>query len=102
MRAKVFILFALLLVATAASAQKPLQDFKGLKDPAIFTRMPNFFLISAASVDDKQYDSYQFFVPGPKGAERKTVEGHRVTYRYVLDRSTGAGPGRRTLPASSA
>ena len=92
MRAKVFILFALLLVATAASAQKPLQDFKGLKDPAIFTRMPNFFLISAASVDDKQYDSYQFFVPGPKGAERKTVEGHRVTYRYVLDRSTGAGP----------
>jgi OmpA-OmpF porin, OOP family len=92
MRAKVFIVFALVLVATAASAQKPLQDFKGLKDPALFTRMPNFFLVSAASVDDKQFDSYQFFVTGPKGVERKAVEGHRVTYRYVLDRSTGAGP----------
>jgi outer membrane protein OmpA-like peptidoglycan-associated protein len=88
----VFILFALLLVATVAAAQKPLQDFKGLKDPALFTRMPNFFLISAASVDDKQFDSYQFFVAGPKGAERKAVEGHRVTYRYVFDRSTGAEP----------
>jgi outer membrane protein OmpA-like peptidoglycan-associated protein len=92
MRPKVFVLIALLLVATAAAAQKPLKDFAGTKDPALFTRMPNFFLISAASVDDTQFDSYQFYVTGPKGVERKAVEGHRVTYRYVLDRSTGGGP----------
>ena len=106
MRPKVFVLIALLLVATAAAAQKPLKDFAGTKDPALFTRMPNFFLISAASVDDKQFDSYQFYVTGPKGVERKAVEGHRVTYRYVLDRSTGGGPSalqiRRNYQAAAA
>ena len=92
MRAKGLILIALLLVATAASAQKPLQDFKGLKDPALFTRMPNFFLISAASVEDKQFDSYQFFVTKSTDRIQLTIEGHRTTWKYVLDKSTGAGP----------
>ena len=80
------------MVVRVHPAQKPLQDFKGLKDPALFTRMPNFFLVSAASVDDKQFDRYQFFVTEKTSRAQKAVEGHRTTWRYVLDRSTGAGP----------
>lgn len=91
MRAKVCILMALLLVAAAAAAQKPLKDFAGLKDPVLFTRMPNFFLISAASVVDREFDSHTFMVKGQTATERKAIEGHTVTYRYVLDKSAGQG-----------
>jgi outer membrane protein OmpA-like peptidoglycan-associated protein len=81
---------ALLLIAASAAAQAPLRDFAGLKDPALFTRMPNFFLLSAASVVDKQFDSYSFFSDGA----RKVVEGHRVTYKYVFDKGAGPIPSR--------
>jgi OmpA-OmpF porin, OOP family len=43
-------------------------------------------------VEDKQFDSFQFFVTEKTGRVQKAVEGHRTTWKYVLDRSTGAGP----------
>lgn len=78
--------------AGSAHALPQLKDFAGLKDPALFTRMPNFFMPGASSLVDKQFDAYQFLVKGAKAVERKQVEGHLVTYKYVLDRSKGAAP----------
>lgn len=92
MRTKVCLLVGILLVAASAAAQKPLKDFAGVKDPALFTRMPNFFLVSAASVVEKEFDSYAFMVKGEKIVERRPIEGHMVTYRYVLDRTRGSNP----------
>jgi OOP family OmpA-OmpF porin len=94
MRARLSILIAVVFVAASAAAQKPLTDFAGLKDPALFTRMPNFFLLSAASVVDKQFDSYTFMVKGEKAVERKAVEGHLTAYKYVFDKNAGAIPSR--------
>jgi OmpA-OmpF porin, OOP family len=92
MRTRVSILMAVLLIAASAAAQKPLKDFAGLKDPALFTRMPNFFLLGAASVNDRPFDSYTFWVKDEKPAGKKAVEGHRVTYKYVFDKSAGPIP----------
>ena len=90
MRTRVCFLVALLLIAASAAAQKPLKDFAGVKDPVLFTRMPNFFLLDSAAVVDKQFDSYSFRSDGAT----KAVEGHRVTYKYVFDRLAGPIPSR--------
>jgi OmpA-OmpF porin, OOP family len=73
---------------TVLAQQKPLKDFAGAKDPTLFTRMPNFYLVSPASVVERSFDRYEFIVKGEKVAvERKPIEGHFVTYRYQLDRT---------------
>lgn len=84
---------AAVLTAAVSNAQpKPLKDFAGLKDPALFTRMPGFFLVSQASVVEKSFDRAEFFVTTGKTRERPAIEGHVVTYRYVLDRTSGHSP----------
>ncbi len=92
MRKHLSLAILLLAVAVPIAAQRPMADFKGLKDPALFTRMPHFFLISASSVVEKQFDSHIFLVKGPKVLERKPIEGRMVTYKYVIDRSAGPFP----------
>jgi outer membrane protein OmpA-like peptidoglycan-associated protein len=82
----------LTLAATAAFAAAPMKDLKDYKDPALFTRLPNYYLASAGSFQEKQFDFFEF-VAG-KAGKKERVEGHKTYHRYAFDRSTGA-------PASS-
>lgn len=85
------ILFAV-LVSVPSIAQKPLTDKPGVKDPAIFTRMPGYFLSSANAVTEKQFDFFDFTVTQGKTYPRERIEGHKVVYDYTFDRSAGAPP----------
>jgi len=89
---RLLVVVAIVFAAAPALAQKPLKDIAGVKDPALFTRMPNFFLPYGNSFAEKQFDSYTFVVQGEKLQERRSIEGHIVTYRYVFDRASGPGP----------
>ena len=86
MRTRVSFLAALSLIAASAAAQAPLRDFAGLKDPALFTRMPNFFLLSGASVADRQFDSYSLPAWRRTGTSR-SPESTSVPQRRKSSRS---------------
>lgn len=81
----VSILFA--LTAFAAAAQ--MSDYKGYKDPAMFTRLPHYFLANEDSVVDTPFDAYEFTTK--VGTQR--VEGHHLKYAYDFDESAGTHPG---------
>ena len=53
-------LTAVLLLSTSLAASAQMSDFKGYKDPALFTRMPHYFLPSEDSVVDKAFDAFEF------------------------------------------
>ncbi len=90
---KRFLLLILLALMTAPlAAQRPMADYKGHKDPALFTRMPHFFLPQAGSVTERQFDSKTFFVKGAKGREQVAIEGRLALYKYQLDKSAGPSP----------
>ena len=84
------LLTVLLAFPLMCDAQTPLTDYAGNQDPALFSRLPNYFLPSRVSVADKQFDTYTFTLnplkPGGR-LEQKPVEGHFVSYHYVLDRT---------------
>jgi OmpA-OmpF porin, OOP family len=90
MSSRFFIL--VLIVASCAGAAlgqaKKLADRPGFKDPALFTRMPNFYLVYPDSVSEKQFDGYQF--PVGKGTQR--IEGHYWYYKYRFDETAGPIP----------
>jgi len=92
MRRSLIMLVALIGMVTIGFGQRAMKDYAGTKDPALFTRLPNFYLLSAFSVIDKEFDAYQFLVKGEKTVERKQIEGHLVTYKYVFDKASGASP----------
>jgi outer membrane protein OmpA-like peptidoglycan-associated protein len=81
-----------LVTASALAQQKPLKDFAGAKDTTLFTRMPGFFLVNPASVVEKSFDRYEFFVTANKVRERKPIEGHFYSYKYILDKGSAATP----------
>lgn len=83
-----FIPATVLLLATSIAASAQMSDFKGFKDPALFTRMPHYFLTSEDSVVDKAFDSYEFYLE--EGA--KAVEGHHMRYVYSFDEAAGNMP----------
>jgi OmpA-OmpF porin, OOP family len=92
-RVVVMVLAALALVAAASPAQqKPLKDVAGAKDPVLFSRMPGFFLAYSNAVVEKSFDRTEFYVTDGKTRERRPIEGHVVTYRYTLDKSSGQKP----------
>jgi outer membrane protein OmpA-like peptidoglycan-associated protein len=78
-----FVCFAGLVFAQAQKADRP-----GFKDPELFTRMPNYYLIYNDSVVEKPFDGYQFTIKG--GTQR--VEGHYWYYKYRYDESAGPIP----------
>jgi outer membrane protein OmpA-like peptidoglycan-associated protein len=82
-------LTAFLLVATSIAASAQMSDFKGYKDPALFTRMPHYFLTSEDSFVDKAFDSYEFQLK--EGTQ--SVEGHHLRYEYSFDEAAGNMPG---------
>jgi OmpA-OmpF porin, OOP family len=69
-------------------AQAKLADRPGFKDPALFTRMPNYYLIYPDSVAEKQFDGYNF----PVKPTTQRVEGHYFYYKYRYDESSGPIP----------
>ena len=80
------LLFVVALTAVVPSAQ--LRDYKGHKDPELFTRLPHYFLVGKDSVVDTPFDAFEFTV---KSGNQK-VEGHHLKYTYKFDGS-GATPG---------
>jgi OmpA-OmpF porin, OOP family len=76
-----------LLTAVAAVAQS--SDYNGYKDPALFTRLPHYFLSSEDSFLDTPFDAFEFTVK--TGTQR--VEGHHTHYAYRFDESAGKTPG---------
>ncbi len=86
---------ALVMVVAAPSVfgqAKPLQDFPGAKDTTLFTRMPGFVLISPSAIVERSFDRYEFYVTTNKVRERKPIEGHVVTYKYILDKAAAPTP----------
>ncbi len=88
----VLVLAIVLAAAAALAQQKPLKDFAGAKDTTLFTRMPGFFLVSPAAVVERSFDRYEFNVTTNKVRERKPIEGHVVTYKYILDKAAAKTP----------
>jgi outer membrane protein OmpA-like peptidoglycan-associated protein len=66
-----------------------MKDYQGYKDPALFTRMPHYFLPSESSVVETPFDGFEFTVKN--GTQR--VEGRHLYYTYEFDQSAGNSPG---------
>jgi len=62
-------------------------DAEGCKDPALFTRMPNFHIYRC---DDLQFDRYEFTV---SDGIKKAVEGHYMFVYYNLNENAQAPSG---------
>lgn len=88
------ICFCSMLLFTAGLSGQPkrLADFAGYKDPALFTRMPNFYLVNKGSFLEKQFDGYDFMVTVAGKMSRQRVEGHFVAYIYRFDETAGPIP----------
>lgn len=78
-----------LLVLTCIVAAAQMKDYEGYKDPALFTRMPHYFLPAKDSVVETPFDGYEFMVKS--GTQR--VEGRHLHYTYEFDESAGNSPG---------
>jgi outer membrane protein OmpA-like peptidoglycan-associated protein len=78
-----FAAMVLLCLCTAAAlAQQP--DKEGFKDPALFTRMPNYW---GDWVEEKEFAAQDFRASKDKDEH---VEGHFLKYLYRFDNSRGA------------
>jgi OOP family OmpA-OmpF porin len=82
-------IIAVLFVSTAFTAVAQMTDYKGYKDPALFTRMPHYFLSTEDSLVDTPFDAFEFTVK----SGTQSVEGHHLHYTYVFDDSAGTSPG---------
>jgi OOP family OmpA-OmpF porin len=79
---------AVLSVLAVVIAFAQMSDYKGYKDPALFTRMPHYFLSDEGSFVDSPFDGVDFVVKS--GTQR--VEGHHMKYSYSFDQSAGPNP----------
>jgi OOP family OmpA-OmpF porin len=89
---RLFILRILVVLAVMtgfASAQARLKDYSGLKDPVLFTRMPDYYLSAATSVKESQFDAYEFPVRQNNKDVKQRVEGHKTVYSYYFDKASG-------------
>ncbi len=76
-----------ILACVVASAQ--MKDYQGYQDPALFTRMPHYYLASRDSFVEKAFDAYAF--TGKNGTQQ--VEGRHLFYAYSYDEAAGTPPG---------
>ncbi len=65
-----------------AVAAGQISDARGVRDPALFSRLPHYVLPNPTSVDDKQFDFHEFTVKAGDRVVKQRVEGHKTTYRY--------------------
>lgn len=80
---------ALLLLLTCSVAAAQIKDYEGYHDPALFTRMPHYYLCTKDSVVETPFDAYEF--TAKNGTQR--VEGRHLHYTYDFDESAGTAPG---------
>ena len=80
---------AVLLLLSSFVAAAQMTDCQKCKDPALFTRMPHYFLPNDDSVVDTPFDAVEFMVKN--GTQR--VEGHHLHYAYAWDEAAGTSPG---------
>lgn len=81
---------ALLLAGLGLQAQ--LADYRGFHDPALFSRVPNYFLSEGGSFVEAQFDSHDFRVVDKASDENRRIEGHLLKYGYSFDDRRGAAP----------
>jgi OmpA-OmpF porin, OOP family len=84
MKLRLIAVFALTLAASAE-----MRDHGNYKDPALFTRMPHYFLNDEGSLVDTPFDAFDFTLKS--GTQR--VEGHHLKYTYTFDETAGPNPG---------
>jgi OOP family OmpA-OmpF porin len=89
-----WLVILIVLAGVALVAQRPMADFKGFKDPALFTRMPGFVLPTNVSVKEEQFGSYPFRVLDQGKDRTQPVEGRLATYKYIFDMTRGAVPSK--------
>jgi len=77
-----------MLVAALTSFGQP-KDAAGSKDPALFTRMPGFYI---SEYTESQFDGYDFTVQKGNDTSKKHVEGHWTHWRYDFNPSAGTPP----------
>ncbi len=63
------------------------EDSEGCKDPALFTRMPNFHIYRC---EDIQFDKLEFWISPDK---KQPVEGHMLMVNYYLNDNAQAPSG---------
>lgn len=78
-----------LWVSFCLLAVAQLKDYEGYKDPALFTRMPHYFLTDKDSVVETPFDAFEFTVKN--GTQR--IEGRHWHYTYNFDETAGTSPG---------
>lgn len=81
---------AILVGACAVVNAQGLKDVKGVSDPALFSRMPSFYLSYADSYREEQFGSHLFTVRNGKALEKVRVEGRVREWRYAFDAKSGA------------
>jgi OOP family OmpA-OmpF porin len=81
------IISSLLLIIAGVAPLFAQEDAEGCKDPALFTRMPNFHIYRC---DDLQFDRYEFTISDGK---KKAVEGHYTMVNYYLNENAQAPSG---------
>jgi outer membrane protein OmpA-like peptidoglycan-associated protein len=84
-------LFSAFLLITALPCAAQQQDRPGSKDPAIFTRMPNYVI---TDYREQQFDAYEFTIQKGTGTAKQHVEGHWTYWRYDFNQSAGAPPSK--------
>jgi len=77
---------AFLLTTLLAVAQ--MKDYPGHRDPALFTRMPHYFLTAQDSFTESPFDAFEFMT---KNGTQK-IEGRHLHYTYDYDESAGPTP----------
>jgi OOP family OmpA-OmpF porin len=80
---KKFFLFFLVAIAGIAPMTAQ-EDSEGCKDPALFTRMPDFHIYRC---EDLQFDKYDFRLNSEKN---QSIEGHRILIIYYLNENAQA------------
>lgn len=80
------------LPTASLAAAKPMSDFKGNQDPTLFTRLPNYRLPASGSIQESQFDAFDFMVTQNGKPARQRIEGHLVKYAYSFDATAGAPP----------
>lgn len=80
---------AVLMVLSSVAAMAAMSDYNGYKDPALFTRMPHYFLSGEGSFTDTPFDAFEFMIQNGT----QSIEGHHLHYTYDFDESAGNMPG---------
>jgi outer membrane protein OmpA-like peptidoglycan-associated protein len=82
-------IIAVLFALTVGIAAAQMSDFKGYKDPALFTRMPHYYLSGEDDFVEKAFNAFEFTV---KGGATQSVEGRHLRYAYTFDEAAGTSP----------